>query len=200
LQGLRLSRANLGMPAHRGSWISKLRAKSLGAGAPIVMSNKFTERIAWAALLCFMQASISAVAQESSAGQSARDASSISLAALPDSPGATSARLQPPIVMQSSSQQSPGAAAPAEEKPQPPASQSSSQAPLQKPEGTAAAEPTHAAGIAASQPAGVAVAPAKQHRARTIIIRTGALIGAGVAVGTVVALTMATSSKPPGAH
>jgi hypothetical protein len=46
----------------------------------------------------------------------------------------------------------------------------------------------------------VAVAPAKQRRARTIIIRTGALIGAGIAVGTVVGLTMATSSRPPGAH
>ncbi len=70
----------------------------------------------------------------------------------------------------------------------------------QRPVGTAAAEPTHANGIAASQPAGVAVAPAKQHRARTIVIRVGALVGAGVAVGTVAALTLATSSRPPGAH
>jgi hypothetical protein len=70
----------------------------------------------------------------------------------------------------------------------------------QKPVGTAAAEAPNSTGIAASQPAGVAVAPAKQRRVRTIIIRTGALIGAAVAVGAVVALSAGTSSKPPGAH
>jgi hypothetical protein len=73
-------------------------------------------------------------------------------------------------------------------------------APPQRPVGTAVAESPNASGIAASQPAGVAVAPAKQHRVRTIILRTGAIVGAGVAIGTVVALTEATPSKPPGAH
>jgi len=66
--------------------------------------------------------------------------------------------------------------------------------------GTAAAETSNASGVAASQPAGVAVAPAKQRRVRTMVLRVGALVGAGVAVGTVVALTQATPSKPPGAH
>jgi len=70
----------------------------------------------------------------------------------------------------------------------------------QKPVGTAASESPNASGIAASQPAGIAIAPAKQHRVRTIVIRTGAIIGAAVAVGAVVALTEGTSSKPPGAH
>jgi hypothetical protein len=70
----------------------------------------------------------------------------------------------------------------------------------QKPVGTAAAEAPHTTGVAASQPAGVAIAPAKQHRVRTIVIRVGAIVGAGVAVGTVIALTEGTSSKPPGAH
>ena len=70
----------------------------------------------------------------------------------------------------------------------------------QKPVGTAAAEAPHTSGVAASQPAGVAIAPAKQHRVRTIVIRVGAIVGAGVAVGTVIALTEGTSSKPPGAH
>jgi hypothetical protein len=55
-------------------------------------------------------------------------------------------------------------------------------------------------GVAASQPAGVAIAPAKQRRVRLIVIRVGAILGAGAAVGTVVALTQATPSKPPGAH
>jgi hypothetical protein len=73
-------------------------------------------------------------------------------------------------------------------------------APVQRPVGTAAAGASNVNAIAASQPAGVAIAPAKQHRVRTIILRTGAIIGAGVAVGIVVALTAATPPKPPGAH
>jgi hypothetical protein len=72
--------------------------------------------------------------------------------------------------------------------------------PLQKPVGTAAAEAGNANAIAASQPAGVAIAPAKQHRVRTIILKTGAIIGAGAAIGAIVALTAATPPKPPGAH
>lgn len=70
----------------------------------------------------------------------------------------------------------------------------------QKPVGTAAAEAPEASGVAASEPAGVAIAPAKQRRVRTLVIKVGAIIAAGVAVGTVVALTEATPSKPPGAH
>jgi hypothetical protein len=70
----------------------------------------------------------------------------------------------------------------------------------QRPVGTAAAEAPKANGITAAQPAGVAIAPAKQHRVRTIVLRVGAIVGAGVAVGTVFALTEGTASKPPGAH
>jgi hypothetical protein len=70
----------------------------------------------------------------------------------------------------------------------------------QRPVGTAAAEAPKVSGIAAAQPAGVAIAPAKQRRVRTIVLKVGAMVGAGVAVGTVIALTEATSSKPPGAH
>jgi hypothetical protein len=112
---------------------------------------------------------------------------------LPDSPGATASKSEESTQAQSGSQASP---------PQSTPNQSPSQAPPagQRPVGTAAAEAPDASGIAASQPAGVAIAPAKQRRTRTIILRMGAIIGAGVAVGSVVALTAATSSKPPGAH
>ena len=55
-------------------------------------------------------------------------------------------------------------------------------------------------GITAAEPAGIAIAPAKQHRVRTLVIKVGAILGAGAAVGTVIALTQATPSKPPGAH
>ena len=70
----------------------------------------------------------------------------------------------------------------------------------QKPVGTAAAESVLTSGVAASQPAGTAIAPGKQRRTRSIVIKVGALVGAGVAVGTVAALTRCTSSKPPGAR
>jgi hypothetical protein len=73
-------------------------------------------------------------------------------------------------------------------------------APVQRPVGTAAAGASNVNAIAASQPAGVAMAPAKQHRVRTIILKTGAIIGACVAVGAIVGLTAATPPKPPGAH
>jgi hypothetical protein len=83
---------------------------------------------------------------------------------------------------------------------QPAQAQSSQPAPAQRPVGTAAAEAPNVSAVAASQPAGAAVAPAKQRRVRTIILKTGAIIGAAAAVGAVVALTAATPSKPPGAH
>lgn len=67
----------------------------------------------------------------------------------------------------------------------------------QKPVGTAAAPPEGAAGITASRPAGAVIAPARQRRARAILIRVGLLVGAGVALGTVLALTHATPSQPP---
>jgi hypothetical protein len=71
---------------------------------------------------------------------------------------------------------------------------------LQRPVGTAAAESPRVTGVTAAQPAGAAIAPAKQRRVRTIVLKVGAILGAGAAIGTVVALTAATPSKPPGAH
>jgi hypothetical protein len=70
----------------------------------------------------------------------------------------------------------------------------------QRPVGTAAAEAPKGNGVTAAQPAGVAIAPAKQRRVRTIVLRVGAIVGAGVALGSVIALTAGTPSKPPGAH
>jgi hypothetical protein len=99
---------------------------------------------------------------------------------LPDSPG--SARLQ--------------AFAQA---PQSDGQQSSSKV-TQEPVGTAAAESVETTGVAASNPAGAAIAPAKQRRTRSILIKVGALVGAGVAIGTVAALSSASPSRPPGAR
>jgi len=68
----------------------------------------------------------------------------------------------------------------------------------QEPVGTAAAQPVNTTGVAASNPAGAAIAPAKQRRARSFLIKVGALVGAGVAVGTVVALSSGSPSRPSG--
>jgi hypothetical protein len=67
------------------------------------------------------------------------------------------------------------------------------------PLGTAAAEKGQTAGGGASRPAGVAIAPAKQKRSRSLLIKLGAVAAAGAAIGTVYALSKGTSSTPPGA-
>ncbi|MGA9979495.1 MAG: STAS domain-containing protein [Candidatus Sulfotelmatobacter sp.] len=69
-----------------------------------------------------------------------------------------------------------------------------------QPVGTAAAEFIKTTGVAASKPAGSAIAPAKQRRARSILIKVAAIAGAGVAVGAVVALSAASPSHPAGGH
>ena len=71
---------------------------------------------------------------------------------------------------------------------------------LQQPQGAAAARVQPTTGTAASQPAGAAIAPVKQRRSRSLLIRLGILAGAGIAVGTVVALSSASPSKPPGSR
>ena len=154
-----------------------------------------------AVLLCAAQQQQSlgvAEKQEGSSSTSSQPllarASEQPISELPDSPGAIVSKSE------ASQQQRSGNAASAPNSQPVQTQPAQSQPPPQKPVGTAAAEAPNTSGIAASQPAGVAVAPAKQHRVRTIVLRTGAIIGAGVAVGTVVALTSATSSKPPGAH
>jgi len=81
---------------------------------------------------------------------------------------------------------------------QPPTAQQQ-QGVTQRPAGTAAAE-TDTAGVAASRPAGMAIAPAKQHRSRAFWVKMGAIAGAGVALGTTLGLSKATNSKPPGTH
>lgn len=70
----------------------------------------------------------------------------------------------------------------------------------QRPVGTAAAEGPRVSGVTAAQPAGAAIAPAKQRRVRTVVLKVGAILGAGAAIGAVVALSAATPSKPPGAR
>jgi hypothetical protein len=171
--------------------------------------NKLLVHVAWSGLvLSGFHAAASPVGgqQPRVEGPPSSTTEQARLEALPDSPGTTRAQTQDqssPNNPRPESDSQPSAPAQGQ---QAPASQPQSQSPQapssqpQRPVGTAAAETSNAGGVAASQPAGVAIAPAKQRRVRTIVLRVGALVGAGVAVGTVVALTQATSSKPPGAH
>ena len=65
-----------------------------------------------------------------------------------------------------------------------------------RPVGTAAAPYEPTTGIAASRPAGAAIAPAKQRRVRTILISLGVIAGAAIAVGSVAALSHGSPSRP----
>lgn len=65
-----------------------------------------------------------------------------------------------------------------------------------KPLGTAAAPLTKPTGIAASRPAGAAIAPAKQRRVRKIVIRVGIVVAAAAAVGAVAGLSQSSSGRP----
>jgi hypothetical protein len=116
---------------------------------------------------------------------------------LPDSPGAVeSAQLetqQAPVEQHSAQAQN---SQPPDQQPLPPMPAATPKEPL----GTAAAETVAPVGVAASRPAGAALAPAKQRRVRTILIRMGAIVGAAAALGVTMALTEGSPSKPPGAH
>ncbi len=161
-----------------------------------MLRHKLLTHVAWSGLLLWSSLGevLPALGQQTSAdhGQSSAQSNSVESASaaspLPDSPGTTASQ-SASDKQQSGNQVLAEAQAPPEHPATP-----------QRPVGTAAAEAPYVSGVAASQPAGVAIAPAKQRRLRTILIRTGAIIGAGVAIGTVVALSEATSSKPPGAH
>ncbi len=65
-----------------------------------------------------------------------------------------------------------------------------------KPLGTAAAPYTRPTGVTGSRPAGAVIAPAKQRRIRTILISVAVIAAAGIAVGTVAALSHGSPSRP----
>jgi hypothetical protein len=98
---------------------------------------------------------------------------------LPDSPGTTQ--------MQQAAPQSPNQVNPQNSMPT-------------QPTGTAAAPAGKVSGNMASKPAGVAIAPPKQRQVHSFLIKMGIIAGAGIALGTVAALSMASSPKPPGAR
>ena len=69
----------------------------------------------------------------------------------------------------------------------------------QNPLGAAAAGAGVTAGGPASRPAGMALAPAKQNRKRSLLIKLGLVAAGAAAIGAVYGLSHATGSTPPGA-
>jgi len=72
------------------------------------------------------------------------------------------------------------------------------QQPAPAPSGAAAAKAANVKGAPVAQPAGAAVAPARQRGHRSLLIKLGLLAGAGIAVGSVIALSKSSSARPPG--
>ncbi len=64
------------------------------------------------------------------------------------------------------------------------------------PLGTAVAPYEKPVGGAVSRPAGAVIAPAKQRRTRSFLIKVGVLLGACFALGTVVALSAGSQGRP----
>jgi hypothetical protein len=76
---------------------------------------------------------------------------------------------------------------------------SQQQTPNPVPSGTAGAKAPTVKGAPASRPIGAAIAPTKQKQRRSLLIKTGLVAGAAIAVGSVFALTRSSPAKPPGA-
>jgi hypothetical protein len=152
---------------------------------------------------CSIALTIPASSVAQSAAAARPQAQTIAASELPDSPGAEWSRAQDSSAQQSSSSATSAQASEQTETTQSSPAQNQDQSQEQKPQrpvGTAAAEAPKTKGVTAAQPSGIAIAPAKQRRVRTIVLKVGAIIAAGAAVGTVIALTEATPSRPPGAH
>jgi hypothetical protein len=73
------------------------------------------------------------------------------------------------------------------------------QTPNPVPSGTAGAKAPTVRGAPASRPIGAAIAPTKQKQRRSLLIKTGLVAGAAIAVGSVFALSKGSPSRPPGA-
>lgn len=74
-----------------------------------------------------------------------------------------------------------------------------SQEPAAVPSGAAGAKAATVKGAPVAQPAGAAVAPPRQRGHRSLLIKLGLVAGAGIAVGSVVALSERSPARPPGA-
>jgi hypothetical protein len=92
----------------------------------------------------------------------------------------------------------PDAPQPAQAQTAPQSHDSQGQQSSQAPAGAAAAKAPHVQGAPASEPVGAAIAPAKQSQRRSLWIKVGLVAGAGIALGTALALSKGSPSRPPG--
>jgi len=94
----------------------------------------------------------------------------------------------------------PDAPSPAQSSQQGPGDSSSKQqVPPVVPSGTATAKAPTVKGAPASRTVGAAIAPARQHQRRSLVLKVGLIAGACVAAGSAFALSKGSPSKPPGA-
>lgn len=108
------------------------------------------------------------------------------------------ARLWASSPQASSADQKSGDALP--DAPQPQSAQTpESQQPVPVPSGAAGAKAPSVKGAPVAQPAGAAVAPARQRSHRSLLIKLGLIAGAGIAVGSVAVLSQKSPARPPGA-
>ncbi len=148
--------------------------------------NWFAKRLPMNALLLVLLCAPSSVFAQGPAGTAdSQEAtpppsqSDINPNVLPESPGAT--------------QSNPSTAPAATPSPSPADSK-------QQAGGAAAAPAVEVTGNAVSRPAGSAIAPPKQRQVRSFLIKMGLIAGAGIAVGTVAALSLSSPSRVPGSH
>jgi hypothetical protein len=154
----------------------------------------------WLILLLTAPCSIAAVGPQSAAQSSTQAQKAAAANSATPTAGSTQAAITYPDaplpmlvkpVQQTSGQQSAPQTQPqAQPQTSAPANQQTTQ-----PVGTAAAPYIKPAGMPASNPAGAAIAPAKQRRTRVFAIRIALLVGAGIAIGTVAALSMGSPSR-----
>jgi hypothetical protein len=102
-----------------------------------------------------------------------------------------------------SSQSSPAGQKQDDSLPDAPQPQSAQTPPSQEsapaPSGAAGAKAANVKGAPVAQPAGAAVAPARQRTHRSLLLKLGLLAGAGIAVGAAVALSERSPARPPDA-
>jgi outer membrane biosynthesis protein TonB len=124
--------------------------------------------------------------------------------AQPKSPGSQTLDVDPskgplqPVTSSTPEPQSttpPAAPAPSQQQPQQTQSQQSAPA-APAPQGVAAAGEAKTNGGPASEPAGTAIAPAKQHQRRSLLIKVGAIGAGAAALGAIYGLTRSTPGRP----
>lgn len=114
----------------------------------------------------------------------------------PGNPAETSQPVQSNSTANPRNANVPPAPNPQAAEPAAPSTEKQNESDTNKPVGTAIAPYEKTMGVTASRPAGAVIAPAKQRRIRAIVIKVAVIAAAGVAIGTVAALSHSSTSQP----